>query len=120
MKVIIFFPQEGGKTVRQEVVMLETVDVRNCFEESRKMRSRFVECMYELICHELARKYADAMCGLNPECWNQMYDKYVYSQCEAMRENIEAAVKKLIIDWAELIKECGKRRDCIEAKLGGG
>lgn len=120
MRVEVAFPRDSRdpkKGFKTEVVEVTAVELRECFEEAREAgrnRERFIDCVRQKICEELASRYVRSM-GAAEE--SPLYEQYMLSQCEAMRENIEAAVKKWLIDMAELLKRCNRRRECIVAEL---
>lgn len=120
MKVEVAFPRDSkdvGKGFKTEVVEITAAELRECLEEARgagRNRERLIDCIRQKICEELASRYVRAM-GATEE--SPMYELYLLNQCEAMRENIEAAVKKWLIDMAELLRRCNKRKECIVAEL---
>jgi hypothetical protein len=122
MRFRVFFPRDSKnplKGVTEVVVEVGPVAVRECFEESGGNRARFIDCMADLIVNSLAAEWCRSM-GVPNEKMQDCIETYSLNQGERIRENVEASIKKWIIETADLLKRCNKSRTCIMAALGGG
>ena len=119
MKVAVYFPRDSRdprKGVKVEEVEVPSITIRECIKGSEGNRSRFVDCIADYIIEQLARRYCRAVIG---EVREECVANYVYNQGEAVRGNVEAAVKSMLLQVAEILKQCGRNRVCIMAKLYG-
>lgn len=119
MKVTVYFPRDSRnprKGVKVEEVEVPSITIRECIKGSEGNRSRFVDCIADYIIEELAIRYCRAVIG---EVREECVTNYVYNQGEAIRGNVEAAVKSMLLQVAEILKRCGRNRACIMAGLYG-
>lgn len=106
-------PKDPTKGFREISVTLTASDLRECIEEAN-IRERFVKCMADKIIEQLARDWCRVMGSLSEEC----IETYMFNQGEAMRDNIESAIKIWIIRIAEILKSCGRNWQCVIAEYG--
>ena len=108
MIIVVSFPIKKGVWRNFEI----DVDLRKCCDE--KTRQGFISCLVDQVIEKLALDYCRAMGrGGEREC----VEMYVVNQGEAMRSNIEAAVKMWLVKMAEVLKECGRNRACIMTRV---
>lgn len=107
-------PKDPTKGFREINVTLTASDLRECIEEAENIRERFVKCMADKIIEQLARDWCEAMNSLSEEC----IEVYMFNQGEAMRNNIESAIKVWIVGIAEILKKCGRNWPCVIAEYG--
>lgn len=117
MRMSIRFPKDPKnptKGFREINVTLTASDLRECIEEAENIRERFVKCMADKIIEQLARDWCRAVGSLSEEC----IEVYMFNQGEAMRNNIESAIKVWIVGIAEILKKCGRNWQCVIAEYG--
>mgnify|MGYP001626305496 CR=1 FL=1 len=122
MRFRVFFPRDSKNPLKgmvEVVVEVGPVAVRDCFEQSGGNKIRFVDCMADLIVNSLASEYCRSM-GVPREKFESCVEMYALNQGERIRENVEASLKKWIMEVADIIKRCNKNRTCIMAALESG
>lgn len=117
MRMSIRFPKDSKdptKGFREVNVTLTASDLRECIEKAENIRARFVKCMADKIIEQLARDWCRAMGSLSEEC----IEAYMFNQGEAMRDNIESAIKFWLVGIAEILKKCGRSWQCVIVEYG--
>ena len=122
MKFKVRFPRDSKnplKGMTEVVVEIGPIAIRDCFEQSGGNKIRFVDCIADLIVASLATEWCRSM-GVPRERMEECIEVYSLNQGERIRENVEAAVKMWIIESADILKKCDRKRTCIMAMLEGG
>ena len=119
MRFRVFFPRDSKNPLKgmvEVVVEVGPIVVRDCFKESGGSRERFISCIADIIVNSLASEYCRSM-GVSREGFESCVEMYSLNQGERIRENVEASIKKWIIETADILKRCGRDRTCIMAAL---
>ena len=111
MKITVYYPKDSKDVSKGFRVVEYEVDIKDCLEV--RTLDRFVDCVTELVIH----KAAEDFCGQYGEYMDKCIEEYIYKQGEAMRPNVEIAVRMEIQRLAEIIQKCKKDKRCIAEAL---
>jgi hypothetical protein len=111
MKITVYYPRNSKDVSKGFRVVEYEVSIKECLEV--RMLSRFVDCVADLVIHKAAENF----CRQYGEFMDKCIEEYIYKQGEAMRPNIEIAVRMSIQRTAEIIQKCKKDKRCIAEAL---
>jgi hypothetical protein len=119
MRFELGFPKDSKNPLKGMTVVVVEIGpaaIRDCFEESGTNKMRFISCVVDLMIYSVAAEWCRSM-GVPRERMEECIEVYSLNQGERIRENAEAAVKKWIIESADILKRCDRNRTCIMAAL---